>query len=443
MLLICVLPAVAAAHATPAGVDARDDRVRVELGAPVEEAFLQLEVRDRAGAVVSGPARRDAADPRAIVAPLQRPAPGGTARWRVLSEDGHAGGGVVTLPGGEPVSGVHVVRAGNSAPALLARLLLIVVPVGLLGLVAMAGWVVAPAVRAGGIVPPGPGPDHEGFRARAAAALVPGARRWWAAWWALVAAGAVGLVLQPAAVLWTLRAGPGGLGEFLFDTRAGRAWWCMAGGLALAALAGLVASAGRLRAPALPRESACWSLGAGPALALAALSWGGHASSGKDRTANIVIDLLHNLATAAWLGGLVGLAAVLPAAARRMDQADRLRFSAAAVVRFSTLAVAAVAVLVVTGVYRALAEVSGLADLVDTAYGRALLVKLCLFGALLALGAVNRFAVHPRLERAALGLDPGDRGAGERLAVSVRAEIALGLALLAAVAVMIGFAPPR
>jgi len=47
----------------------------------------------------------------------------------------------------------------------------------------------------------------------------------------------------------------------------------------------------------------CGAGAAVAAAALLALSWSGHASTGKDRTANMVIDALHNLATAAWLGG--------------------------------------------------------------------------------------------------------------------------------------------
>ena len=116
-------------------------------------------------------------------------------------------------------------------------------------------------------------------------------------------------------------------------------------------------------------------MGAGPLLALAAISWGGHASAGGDATANIVIDLLHSVATAAWIGGLLGLAVLVTPAVARLADGDRVRLAAAVVVRFSALALTAVAVLVVTGVYRALAEV-GIGDLLDTGYGRALLVKL-------------------------------------------------------------------
>ena len=78
-----------------------------------------------------------------------------------------------------------------------------------------------------------------------------------------------------------------------------------------------------------------WVLGVPPAVALVAIGWSGHASSGSDRTANIVIDALHSGATAVWFGGLLGLATLVAPAVGRLDQADRVRLAAAVVVRFS------------------------------------------------------------------------------------------------------------
>src|SRR5690606_4505859 len=134
---------------------------------------------------------------------------------------GHVSEGSVDLADGVPRAVATAERAANAPLPLIARVLLIVVPIALLGLVVMAGWVLAPAVAAGGIVAPGPDAGREAFRRRATEALVPGARRWWAAWWAALALGTVGLVLQPLALMWTLRAGFGDLGDLLFQTRAG------------------------------------------------------------------------------------------------------------------------------------------------------------------------------------------------------------------------------
>jgi putative copper export protein len=112
------------------------------------------------------------------------------------------------------------------------------------------------------------------------------------------------------------------------------------------------------------------------------------------------------------------------------------------VVRFSTVGVTAVALLAVTGTYRALAELGGLDDLTGTAYGQALLVKLGLFGLMLAVAGYNRLVLHPRLERAALGLDPDDRGSTGRLTVCVRGEMALAAGVLVMVGVLLATAPP-
>lgn len=444
-LLLFALPAVAGAHPGDARVDRVDDRVRIAFEVPVEEALLRVEVHAADGSVVSGPARRDPRDPRAVVVDLTRdPGSGATVTWRVLAEDGHAQGGVARIADGADVPGADAeVSPGNAPLALIARVLLLLGPIVVAGAMALAGGILAPALREGGVTAPGGADDRAEFTVRAGAALAPAAGAWWWAMRATVAAWALGLALQPFAVVRGLGAGAGDIGDLLTGTRLGLAWWAQLA--ALGVVATVVAIAGRGRpgtGPVFPSPVVC-ALGAVAAGgALVAISWSGHASTGKDRSVNIAIDALHNLATAAWFGGLVALVVILPVIARGLGGDDRLRLAAAVVVRFSGLAVAAVAVLVVTGVYRALAELGDAGDLLDTPYGLALLAKLVLFGGLLIMGAVNRFVYHPRLERAALGLDEGDRGAAERLAVSVRSEVVLAFALIVTVGVMIGFPPP-
>ena len=435
-----VAPAGALAHAEVVAVERRPDAVRLVLSAPVETAFLRLEARAPDGRRVSGAARRDPRDPRAIVAPLRAP---GIARitWRVLSRDGHPTGGTLSVGVAGTGPSSSPVRDDAGPLPVLARLLVLLSPIGLLGLVTLSAGVVAPALRDGGGAGPGERREAgEAFRARAGAALARASAGWWVAWWSLAAAGAAGLVLLPVALLRGLRAGPGELGTLLADTRSGAAWWIQVAALAAAALA---AAAIRSRGASPPAGAGpALALGLPPAVALIAISWAGHASSRADRTANVVIDGLHGLATAAWLGGLVGLAVLAIPATRALGTDDRVRLGAGVVVRFSALALGAVGVLVVTGVYRALAELGSAADLVETAYGRALLVKLGLFAVMLGVGAYNRMVVHPRLERAALGLAETDRGAGAALRVSVRAELVLAAALMVSVAVLVSLPPP-
>ena len=433
-----VAPAGALAHADVVAVERGRDAVRLVLSAPVETAFLRLEARGADGRLLSGAARRDPRDPRAIVAPLRA---AGVARiaWRVLSQDGHPSGASFAVAGAATGAGPSPVRDDAGPLPVLARLLVLLAPVGLLGLVVLSAGVVAPALLGGGVAAPGERREAgEAFRARAGAALARASNGWWIAWWCLAAAGAAGLVLLPIALLRGLPAGPGSWGPCSGTPapapRGGSRW-----ALAAAALAALAIRPGApLRRPA-PAGHSPWGCrrpspsrpSRGPATR----------ATGADRTANVVIDALHGLATAAWLGGLVGLAVLghPPTRALGRRTASPRGGGGGAV---SALALGAVGVLVVTGVYRALAELDSAADLVETAYGRALLVKLGIFAVMLGVGAFDRMVLHPRLRRAALGLSPTDRGAGAALRVSVRAELALAAALMVSVAVLVSLSPP-
>lgn len=414
------------------------DTLRLSFTAPVEAAFLRVSVDGSAGPVPVS-ARIDPVDPQAVLVPLSGPAVGATVRWRVLSRDGHATAGTTRHdPGGAGPTMVATRHDGAVAGDWVAgagRGLVLLGGVLALGLVAFRLVVVDPAVAAGGLAPPG-APPAEAFRDRAWTALAASARGWHGAWRAAAGATLAGAAAIATGTLLAVAAGPADLGTLVGDTRVGAG----VAAIAVAALTGLGLGAVARRGAA-ERSSLVTVMGLPPAVALGAMSWMGHASSGNDVTLNVGADMVHNAATAAWIGGLLGLLAYLLPAGRALADADRVRLVAQGVVRFSTVATVAVALLVITGVYRALAEVGALDDLLDTGYGVALLVKLVVFAVMLGAGGYNRFVLHPRLERAALGLPGGEAAAAERLAASVRAELALAALLLVSVAVLVSNAP--
>jgi copper transport protein len=110
----------------------------------------------------------------------------------------------------------------------------------------------------------------------------------------------------------------------------------------------------------------------------------------------IAFDWIHLLATAAWIGGLLPLVLALWML-RREAPGGRAGSSTTLVARFTALATAAVITLAATGTYAALQQVTQVSELWTTTYGRALALKLGLFGALLLLGGYNRWRVHPQL----------------------------------------------
>ena len=102
------------------------------------------------------------------------------------------------------------------------------------------------------------------------------------------------------------------------------------------------------------------------------------------------MDAVHTGAAAVWIGGLFQLVVVTPHATRGLPDADRARVRAAVAGRFSRIALGSIVVLAATGTGRALWAVSSPAELWQTGYGRALLVKTALLACLVVLGYRNR-----------------------------------------------------
>lgn len=167
---------------------------------------------------------------------------------------------------------------------------------------------------------------------------------------------------------------------------------------------------------------------------------GGHASVQSPVAVLLPANVLHVLAMAAWLGGVAVLVLALRPATTRLELGDRTRLLAAVVSRFSMLAGVAIAVLLASGLVQSVIEIRTLPNLVDSAFGRAVLIKFVLFLGLVALGWVNRYRVLPGLRRAAAGGESPGR-TGLLLRQTLRAELAIGVAALAVTGALAGYAP--
>jgi copper transport protein len=144
-------------------------------------------------------------------------------------------------------------------------------------------------------------------------------------------------------------------------------------------------------------------------------------------------DVVHVAAASVWLGGVLALGLALR---RGGDRGELMR-------RFSNIAVVSVAVLAITGVVRALSELSAVSQLWTTGYGRALVAKTVLLLALVSIGWMNRYRLVPRLRVAALRRNVAIElllFAGLVLAVAVLTDLRPGRNHRAAAAVVTG--PP-
>ena len=145
-------------------------------------------------------------------------------------------------------------------------------------------------------------------------------------------------------------------------------------------LAGCATLAGSLLLSTIPAGPLMW-LPAG-AIVLGTLATS-HATARLDHRATLAaFTLLHQLATATWIGGLPYLIAV------------RRPASDAVWKRFSVLSLASVAVLTGAGVALSYFYVGSVAALYGSAYGVMVGAKVALFAMLLVLGGVNYFGVR-------------------------------------------------
>ncbi len=179
------------------------------------------------------------------------------------------------------------------------------------------------------------------------------------------------------------------------------------------------------------------------AVALAAglvgtLAWGGHAvgGSGVEGMVHPIADVLHLVAAAAWVGMLLPLALLLAVAG---NDAASVSMARVATVRFSTCGIASVGTLLVTGSINTWYLAGSIPALADTDYGRLLLTKVALFFAMVAIAAVNRLWLTPRLVRDASASTTQD--ALRQLRRNAVIEVIIGAIIIAIVAVL-GITPP-
>jgi len=175
---------------------------------------------------------------------------------------------------------------------------------------------------------------------------------------------------------------------------------------------------------------------------VASLAWAGHGAAAEDVPwdgLHLPADVLHLLATGAWLGALVPLVMLLAVTRRDGSQAG-LSVARVATLRFSTLGITCVATLLVTGLVNTWFLSGTIPALVGTLYGQLLLVKVLLFTAMVAIASVNRQRLTPYLERVA-GEASGRLRAVQKLGRNALFEASLGLFVLAIVGI-IGVLPP-
>jgi copper transport protein len=436
-----LLPAGALAHATleettperGAVAKAQPRQVVLRFDEAVEGNFGAVRVFDARGdRVDDGHVTHPSGKGALLAVGLKPGLPDGTltATYRVISADSHpVSGGFVFSIGRQSSGGGATVAdllAGTSVGAVTETAFGIARGADYLAIALILGTLSFGLLAWRGTAVEGFGAADAAFARRTRALLLAGVGIG-------IVAGLAGLVLQGATAggtsFWSAL-DPGVVREVL-GTRFGTVW-----GLRIADLALL----GALLATAGPRRWPLWAL---PAAFLAITpALGGHATTQHPVALLAPLDVVHVVAMSAWVGGLVVLVVAVPAATRAIaEPADRTGVLAQTLTRFSAIALASVGALVATGAAQSIVHLRAFGDLLHTAFGRAVLIKIIIVLGLVGLGALNRRRTVPRLQRAARdGATPG--ATGRVLRTTLRVEVALVVVVLAVTAALVSYAPP-
>jgi copper transport protein len=438
-LLLGAMPRTASAHAlyersqpaSGARLEA-PGQIQVWFTEAVEPAFSELEVLDASRKRVdlqdTSPAPGESKSLLVSVPQL----PDGTymVAWRVLSAvDGHVTRGVFPLVVGEGGLQVSLEDEPVNYPSPLDVLARWVV---YLGALALAGGFIFRLAVSDGVL---------------AALQLPSVARAYDARlrrYGLLCCAAAALAMLLGILLQAANAANVGVLEAigapfvrLLGTQIGTIWLARLGCVALLALI-----IWRLRGPVLDRAG----LVVGVALLLA-ISLISHAAAIPNGAWLAVgLDWVHQVAAAAWVGGLFAFVVLLAVARSHAEGDTRTGLVAALVPRFSSLAVVAVIVLAATGLFHSWLQVKTPAALV-TLQGGALIVKLLLIAPMLVLGAMNLFVAKPGLASVIAerrrGITIGAPPIVRRFNRAIVAEAALAVGVLLATGMLTAVQPAR
>ncbi|HEX5918046.1 MAG TPA: copper resistance protein CopC [Nocardioides sp.] len=325
--------------------------------------------------------------------------------WNVLSGDGHPISGALTFSVGAPSASVTTAPGPQRSSAVVTVVRDVLTVITYVGLLLAAGLALFLAL----VLPR----TWTGTQTRARLRRL--------LRYAALAAVA-GIVLQvPVAAVY-------GQGLELVDVGAAFDPDLVVNELLSAALvvAGLGIAAGA-SADAPPDRTRGRLLAGGAVLALAGPTLAGHTRAFEPSPLLVAADVLHLVAGAVWLGGLVGLVLSLRALAGREVVA------ATTLARFSTLAGGLLLAVAATGTFLAWRIVGSWSGLVETRYGWLLLGKVAIALLVAAVGGWNRWRTLPGVTRAA-GF--GDR---ERAAAAVTRTVRVEAVLLVALLGVTGF----
>jgi len=158
----------------------------------------------------------------------------------------------------------------------------------------------------------------------------------------------------------------------------------------------------------------------------------GHGMASEQPPA-IVLDYVHNLVAAIWIGGIIFFAfTLLPSFANLKDELKE-KMSLAAIPRFSIMIIIALGIVIISGPTLMWLLESDTTMITESTYGKLIIAKILLAAAMVGIGGYHQFGVQKKAES---NLKSGKISVNKKLRRALKAEVVLGVILLGVVALL-------
>ncbi|MFB5613411.1 MAG: CopD family protein, partial [Nitrosarchaeum sp.] len=158
----------------------------------------------------------------------------------------------------------------------------------------------------------------------------------------------------------------------------------------------------------------------------------GHgASSGE--TPAIVLDYIHNLVSAIWIGGIIYFVFILLPTFSQLKESKREKMSLVMIPRFSIAFIIAVGIVIITGPTLMWFLESDVGLITESVYGQLIILKIAIAAVIVGFGGYFQFKIQKNAEKK---LQSGKINIHKKLKRSLRVDAVLGIILLGVVALL-------
>ena len=158
----------------------------------------------------------------------------------------------------------------------------------------------------------------------------------------------------------------------------------------------------------------------------------GHgAASGE--TPALILDYIHNLVAAVWIGGIFYFVFALLPTLSKLKETNKEKMSLALIPRFSIAFVISIGIVIITGPLLMWFLESDVGLITESVYGQLIILKIAIAGVMIGLGGFFQFRVQRIAEK---NFHSGKINVHKKLKRSLKVDAALGVVLLGVVALL-------